>query len=114
MSLQVPSQRAAYADLFERMLDPTFLLEPSNQTILELNPAAERLLEGSGFAAQAGKSLADLVAEPLRDEFGKALRVAMRRHHPRQFESQWVLAGANGDQKMLVMDVFACPMKLND
>ncbi|MGZ3688729.1 MAG: PAS domain S-box protein, partial [Bdellovibrionota bacterium] len=104
-----PSLRAAYADLFERLKDSTFLLDPNSYIILEANPACERII---GVAADklVGRTMMQLVEESMRDAFTKALRVAMRRYHPRQFESHWALS----DGRNLTMEILACPLKLDD
>jgi diguanylate cyclase (GGDEF)-like protein/PAS domain S-box-containing protein len=97
-----PSRLAAYADLFQRMLDPTFLVDPATQVILEVNPAGEALIGEGG-------SITDLVLAEGRDEFAKGLRVSMRRYHPRLFESRWQVAG-----RTLIFEIVACPLHLSD
>jgi diguanylate cyclase (GGDEF)-like protein/PAS domain S-box-containing protein len=106
----LPSTLAAYGDLFERLLDPAFLVEPGSQLVLEMNDSAERAL-GETASARLGRPVSELVETSGRDEFEKALRVAMRRHHPRQFESQWQLAAGG---PLRTMEVVACPLRLAD
>mgnify|MGYP000213688142 CR=1 FL=1 len=103
-----PSSLAAYADLFQRMLDPTFLVDPATHVILEANPAAERVF-ASVSEDWHGHPLLELAEPEARDEFAKALRVAMRRYHPRLFEARWKVAG-----KALIFEIVACPLRLSD
>jgi len=116
INTHLPSRHAAYADLFERLLDATFLVDPSNYKILEVNPAAERIFGADEMAELIGRNIVDLVEEPFRPDFVKALRVSMRRYHPRQFEAQWLVMDPEqpGACKMVIVEIVACPLKLND
>jgi diguanylate cyclase (GGDEF)-like protein/PAS domain S-box-containing protein len=104
-----PSELAAYADLFQRLLDCTLLVDPDSQVILEANTACERVL-GLSVDKLAGRLLTNWVAEECRDDFTKALRVSMRRYYPRLFDSRWKLA----DGTVIHMEVLACPLVLAD
>ncbi|MBL7715077.1 MAG: sensor domain-containing diguanylate cyclase [Bdellovibrionales bacterium] len=109
------SELAAYTDLFDRLLDATFIVDPETYLIRELNPSSERIF-GVDFHEFVGRNVVDLVEKPFRDEFIKALRVSMRRYHPRQFEAQWlVMDNENpGACKMVIVEIVACPLKLSD
>ena len=106
---KTPSQLAAYADLFQRLLDCTLLLDPNSFVILEANSACERVL-GVPTEKLVGRSLLSWVDESQHDDFGKAMRVAMRRYYPRQFDSRWKLP----DGRMIHMEILACPLSLSD
>lgn len=114
-SKKTPSQLAAYADLFDRLLDCTLLLEPETQLILEANVACERVLGQSNApepqtAAFVGRPLLDWVDPECREDVTKALRIAMRRYYPRQFDTRFKLP----DGRVIHMDVLACPLGLAD
>lgn len=113
---KMPSRLAAYADLFERLLDATILIDPNTNQILEVNPAAERIFGADEMSELLGRNVVDLVEEPFREEFIKALRVSMRRYHPRQFEAQWLVMDPDkpGACKMVIVEIVACPLKLSD
>lgn len=104
-----PSRRAAYQDLFDRMKDSTFLVDPTSLIVLEANPAVENHL---GLPADdfQGRAITQWIEPGDRDPFEKALRVAMRRYHPRLFECQW----RNDKGEPVFMEVLACPLKLSD
>jgi PAS domain S-box-containing protein len=106
-----PSERAAYADLFEKLLDPLFLLNPENYSILEMNPAAERFL-GENYAEWMGRPLQELAQTDQREELVKGFRVSMRRHHPRQFECTWL--PAPGSTELRFMELSAGRLDLSD
>ncbi len=108
-SSTVPSTKAAYSDLFERMLDPILLVSANDYKIVESNPACERVL-GVEPDLLKGACVLDWVDQSTREEFEKALRVSMRRHHPRVFESVWTLPS----QKTLAMEVLAGGLKLGE
>lgn len=112
----MPSSLAAYGDLFLRLLDATFLINPDTYSILEVNPAAERIFGADEMAELIGRNVVDLVENPFRDEFIKALRVSMRRYHPRMFEAQWLIMDPDkpGGCKMVIVEIVACPLKLSD
>ena len=112
----LPSRHAAYQDLFDRLLDATFLIHPETYEILELNPAAERIFGAEEMKEMIGRNVVDLVEAPFREDFIKALRVSMRRYHPRQFEAQWIVLDPEkpGACKMVIVEIVACPLKLND
>lgn len=100
-----PSRLAAYADLFERMLDPTFLVDPATSRIIEANAAVERV-----FSRECtGRTFLEFAPAEGRDDLAKALRMAMRRYHPRLSEVQWDVGG-----KLLTFEIVACPLALSD
>jgi diguanylate cyclase (GGDEF)-like protein/PAS domain S-box-containing protein len=105
---RAPSSLAPYSDLFGRLLDCTFLLDPETHVILEANPAVERVI-GIVPETLPGTQLSKYVADDAgREELEKALRIAMRRYHPRQFDSRW----KHPDGRALTMELVACPLKL--
>jgi diguanylate cyclase (GGDEF)-like protein/PAS domain S-box-containing protein len=104
-----PSQLAAYADLFARLLDCALLLDPQTQVVLEANAACERIL-GLPIEKIVGQAISTWIEEESREDFGKALRVAMRRYYPRQFDAHWKLS----DGRTLHMEIQACPLELSD
>lgn len=112
-----PSKRAAYSDLFEKILDMIFILDPETHGILEINPAAERFL-GEFAKIAVGKNVMGLVLPAERAEFEKALRMSMRRYHPRVFESLWRLPSGPGMglgvPELLPMEILAGKMDLAD
>ncbi len=101
------SDLAAYSDLFDRLLDCTFLVDPVSHLIVESNPACERILELNQEQI-VGQPIHQWVEESLQNDFAKALRISLRRHYTRQFESTWTLP--NG--RRLSFEVLACPLKL--
>ena len=104
-----PSQLAAYADLFDRLLDCTLLVEPGTLIVLEANDACERVF-GLPMDKIVGRAITGWAEESARDDFGKALRVALRRYYPRQFDVRWRLAS----DRLIHMEVLACPLTLAD
>ena len=104
-----PSSLAAYSDLFERLLDPTFLLDPDSWVVLEVNSAGENAFGLKGDEI-IGRRLDVWVEQENRDEFSKGLRVAMRRYYPRKFESSWKLQSG----QVVYTELTACPLKLSD
>jgi diguanylate cyclase (GGDEF)-like protein/PAS domain S-box-containing protein len=107
--LKPPSQLAAYADLFDRLLDCIMLVEPSSLIVLEANDACERVL-GLPMEKVMGRVVTSWAEEDGREDFGKALRVALRRYYPRQFDCRWKLA----NEKLIHMEILACPLTLSD
>jgi diguanylate cyclase (GGDEF)-like protein/PAS domain S-box-containing protein len=101
------SALAAYKDLFERLLDCVLLLDPSTHVILEANPACERIF-GVPSDELIHQPIYRFVQESHHAELSKALRIAMRRYHPRQFEMEFAL------QSLHMMEVQACPLLLSN
>jgi len=64
------SKKAAYSDLFERLLEPTFLISPKDFMILDSNAAAERVLERDR-AALLQHAITELSNAELRDSVEK-------------------------------------------
>ncbi|MGE0616318.1 MAG: diguanylate cyclase [Bacteriovoracia bacterium] len=103
------SQMARYSDIFEKMWDSAFLIDPDNFIILDANSASERALSVAPSQAR-GHSLLNFVNRRERDQFAKHLRIARRRYYPRQFDSNW----NTRDGRALKMHVSACFLKLLD
>lgn len=75
--------RASYGDFFEQLLDPMFLVDDADTTILAANPAALNDLGGED-SPLVGAKLRDLIFEKDAPTFDKYLRMAKR--HPMRFE----------------------------
>jgi diguanylate cyclase (GGDEF)-like protein/PAS domain S-box-containing protein len=103
------SSLAAYSDLFQRLLDCGFLVDPASHVILEVNLACERVL-AIPSEKMVGRALDQWIDPTARDDFGRALRVAMRRYYPRLFETMFRLP----DQRGIPVEIQACPLKLSD
>ncbi|MGK5082731.1 sensor domain-containing diguanylate cyclase [Bdellovibrionota bacterium FG-1] len=106
-NIKKPSELAAYSDLFERLLDATFLLNPESYEIIEANAACEHVL-GIPENEIVGHVVTEWAENDCQDEFNKALRITMRRYYPRQFETRWKLKSG----KVLNIEVHACPLDL--
>ncbi|HTL13229.1 MAG TPA: sensor domain-containing diguanylate cyclase [Bdellovibrionota bacterium] len=104
-----PSRQANYWDLFERLRDPTFLLDPETFVIRDANDACETVL-GRAPDTLIGKPLLELVTDRERPAMEKSLRVARRRYYPVKFESRWSTVSG----KELIMDIAACALALQD
>jgi diguanylate cyclase (GGDEF)-like protein/PAS domain S-box-containing protein len=92
--------RAHYRDFFEQLLDPMFLLDDADTTILAANPAALNDLGGEG-SPLVGAKLRDLIFEKDAPTFDKYLRMAKR--HPMRFEVRFKSAAGSTP----VMEVLA-------
>ncbi|MCC7440263.1 MAG: diguanylate cyclase [Bdellovibrionales bacterium] len=106
---RAPSQRARYNDLFERMLDSAFLVDPASLKVLEANAASERAFLAPAERLQKG-SVLDWISPAHAEEFRRSVRVAMRRFHPRQFDCHWV----DVDGNPLTMETVMCMLRLDD
>ncbi|MCC7442579.1 MAG: GGDEF domain-containing protein [Bdellovibrionales bacterium] len=104
-----PSRLANYWDLFERLRDPTLMLDPETYAIRDANDACEAVL-GRAPDTLLDQPILPLVAERERAAMEKSLRVARRRYYPVRFESRWTAA----DGRELVMDIAACALALQD
>ncbi len=85
------------------------LVDPSTHVVLEANAACERVL-GLPADKLVGRVVTGWVEEGSREDFGKALRVAMRRYYPRQFDTRFRLP----DGKVVPIELLACPLTLSD
>lgn len=104
-----PSRQAAYVDLFDKLLDCAFLLDPHSFIILEANPACERIL-GISEAKMRDLPLSQWVNESERSIFEKELRVTIRRYHPRIFEVSF----SKEEGKAIPMEVLACSLRITE
>ena len=109
MSESLPSLRAHYADLFERILDPIYLLDAESWVIQDANSAAERILEKSREEL-IGKSILSWVEESFLEELEKNLRIVSRRYYPKQLQLKW----KNKDQDIRFMEVQLSTLDLED
>ena len=126
-----PSGRAKYSDLFERLLDPVFLLDQDSFVILEANPAAElRFVDasarfgtppvaaaspfggGDSGAPFAGRELTHWLDIELHEEFNRALRMARRSYHPRKVRLPWIARTAQSDNPVY-FEAVLCRLELD-
>jgi diguanylate cyclase (GGDEF)-like protein/PAS domain S-box-containing protein len=107
-----PSEQAVYADLFNRLMDPAFILDPTTFSVLETNPACTHLL-GAGARKLAGVPITQLVDEADRRQFLQQLRIARRRYYPRYFEARLQLDLGNG-LKTISIEALASPLRMAD
>lgn len=104
-----PADLAAYSDLFERLLDCVFLLDPETHQIIQINPACERLLRVPDEEIQS-KNISFWFDHAQTNNFNRALRIAMRRYYPYQFDISCQLHfGRN-----VVLEILACPLRLSE
>jgi diguanylate cyclase (GGDEF)-like protein/PAS domain S-box-containing protein len=78
-------QKARYPDLFFRLLDPALLVDPKTQQILDANTSAEHAL-GASKEDLLHSNLSDWIETSESEDFGKQLRIALRRYHARDTE----------------------------
>jgi diguanylate cyclase (GGDEF)-like protein len=89
MSRSAVLSQLSYSDLFERLQDAGFLLEPETWRVLAQNPAAERIVTHSSAAQESGCFLTDILVgatEAELERVQKEFRVCVRRYHSRTFE----------------------------
>ncbi|MEO5968662.1 MAG: GGDEF domain-containing protein [Bdellovibrionia bacterium] len=103
------SSLASYQDLFNRLSDGTYLLDPQSYTILEANFACERIW-GISSEQLINQSFLQWIEPAQQEELKKSFRVAMRRYYPRVFEAS--LKSENG--LAFTVEIQACPLKLSD
>jgi diguanylate cyclase (GGDEF)-like protein/PAS domain S-box-containing protein len=108
-SVKSPSQLAAYEDLFQRLLDCTFLLDAESGIVLEANLVCERIL-GVPVDKIVGRSIYQWLEPSERSDFEKASRIAMRRYYPRQFESRFLLP----EGRLMHVELSVCTLALAD
>ena len=101
------AEMAVYADLFERLLEPTFLVDPVSFKILDANKAAKDVL-GFDKRILIGRHLVEMATPDEREHLSKHLRDACRRYYPRQFDCRWMTKGG----RMMIMELAACLLKL--
>ncbi len=85
-----------------RLSDAGFLLDPNTLQIVQLNSAGERMFHSEN--SLVGRSILDFIPTPEHELFSKAIRISLRRYHPRTFEAHF-----RGDNEYL-MEVMACPL----
>ncbi|HRK01945.1 MAG TPA: sensor domain-containing diguanylate cyclase [Oligoflexia bacterium] len=109
-SPESPAAKAAYYDLFDRSLDAILLVSLENLEILQANDATENVLLDkpeslTGVSLYQFSHADDLV------EFQKMIRIAMRRYHPKRFETR---LNVGDPTKIIVAEMAASPLKLKD
>jgi diguanylate cyclase (GGDEF)-like protein/PAS domain S-box-containing protein len=101
--------KASYRDLFERLLDATFLTDGDDLRILAANPSAERYLELSSDQLLE-MSLFDFVAKDDQEDFKKFVRRAKRKYYPSRMTVNW----KNPNGKTYVMEVMVCGLEVQE
>jgi diguanylate cyclase (GGDEF)-like protein/PAS domain S-box-containing protein len=104
-----PAHLAAYSDLFDRLLNSAILLDCELLSIIDVNPACERLF-GHTREELLGKEFIEFVDKDQCDAVKKNMRMAKRRYYPHHFECGWNL----GKDKRRLMQVAACPLQLSN
>lgn len=105
-----PAAKAAYYDLFDRSLDAILLVNLANLEILQANDAAETVLMDKPESL-VGVSLYQFSHSDDLAEFQKMIRIAMRRYHPKKFETR---LNVGDPVKTIVAEMAASPLKLRD
>ncbi len=102
------SEKASYADLFERLFDPGFLVDIEEFKILECNEACQRVL---GYSATELEqvSLTTIVESDDNEFFLKSMRMTKRRYYPRQFICKF----KTKENVKLFVEIMACRLKLS-
>ncbi len=103
------SKFASYSDLFERLLDSTFLVDKESLKILQANPAAERVME-RGANELVGRHVVELIDDADHPEAEKFFRRAMRKYYPSQLICNW----QSSQGKKYVMEMMACGLALQN
>lgn len=104
-----PSELARYSDLFKRMRDPIFLLEPESLEVVDANIAADELL-GSGPERRTRVFLDDYIPQSIRGEFQKNLRISKRRYYPRKFYTEMI----NHDGIRVDLEISSCTLQVSE
>ena len=101
------SERASYADLFEKTLDPVFLLDLDSFKVIDANIACERMF-GLSLTEINGKEVTEWIGAEEKEQFNQMLRVVRRRYYPRSHRCVWKLA----EGKEMHVELSACTLKL--
>lgn len=104
-----PSSKASYADLFLRLLDGVFLVDPETFMILEHNDAAMRLFDVE-LPSVVGTEFTDFAFQEIRGDLQKKLRISRRRYYPVEFEGKF--RASNGRE--LIGHLSMCPLKISE
>lgn len=104
-----PSSKASYADLFLRLLDGVFLIDPETFMILEHNDSALRLFDIE-LPSVVGTEFNDFAFQEIRGDLQKKLRISRRRYYPVEFEGKF--RSASGRE--LIAHLSMCPLKIGD
>lgn len=105
-----PSQNANYSDLFERLRDPSFLLDVEHLTIIDVNPAVEQVLKFKPSDLLGQKISSLCTTQENRAALDKQLRVSRRRYHPRAFDMSW----RQNQGALLTFEISACVISTQD
>lgn len=104
-----PSSKASYADLFLRLLDGVFLIDPETFKILEHNDAALRLFDVE-LPTVVGTDFTDFAATEIRDDLRKKQRMSRRRYYPVEFEGKF----RSSTGRELIARLSMCPLKVSE
>lgn len=105
----LPSRFAKYSDLFEKLMDPTFLLDFSTFLVLDANPAALRLFE-STLKKILGQSIFCWVNEHERKSIERALYGAQNSGQTIEVNSRF----ETNRNQFLIVKVVICTLKLSN
>jgi diguanylate cyclase (GGDEF)-like protein/PAS domain S-box-containing protein len=108
-SILKPSQKASFSDLFLRLIDSVFIIDPEDYKIIEMNPACERLTAKNSDQLE-GLSFLDLIDPDEKNEVDKRLRMAKRRYYPLEFESKIRLP----DHREIFVRISACSLEISE
>ncbi len=102
------SKYGNYSDLFERLMDSGFLIDPESYAVLDTNSAAERV---TALAREQilGTVFTNWVLEEQREVMEQALRIARRKYYPREVKT-WM---SFGGERRVLMDVVLCSLMLS-
>lgn len=104
------SELATYADLFARMQDAIFLLDPLSYQVLEGNPAAAEFL-GVSLEALSGEEFLRFVHE---GDATRAKNELERAASSAKADTFFDLRAKNGQGEERVLEILACRLKLKD
>ncbi|OFZ19096.1 MAG: hypothetical protein A2X94_10120 [Bdellovibrionales bacterium GWB1_55_8] len=116
-----PSEQAAYQDLFEKMLDPVFLVDGDESQIVDLNVSAERFF-GLSRDELLKTTILSWCVESDREQLSRALRIARRRYYPHVQELKATIPTGSPtgskdggvESKIVELELSLCGLPLKD
>jgi PAS domain-containing protein len=103
------SALAKYADIFERTVNPIFLLDADEFLILEANEAGASFLRTTS-ASLPGQDLSTWISVEKKEEWQKGLRLSKRRYYPTTVPLWWILR----DTSTRITNASFCQIGLTD